>query len=274
MPDVEQVLCLGCGQGKKIHAKGLCRACYQTGRRKSDQEKPNDFPISPEAADETDELAFTPPDPLTRKQVDEVIIKGHAGGIPYAVGPVIAKKAKSERSALIREYLQSIAPDFRRKIIKHMMNMGYDQKEVIAAFYSDDALREHYIEPMRDPKGMFERDFKAVSKDIKDQKHRSVDIDTNTYIERLEMLFREAMDQAAHALSASTRSQGLAMAEKLTQQIAAMQGVVKVTVGQGYVPASAQPSSPDGADQTSIGDRDLVMPGEEDEEEDVYDDKY
>ena len=264
------VPCKKCGQKKKIQGLGLCIRCYFRKRRAVKagtvpdmqfEEPPDDLLPEPEPDTPLDEQIAAPNTaPMAQQEMDDLVARAASGAlISIPSGGQVSDPNNPKGLDQMVMYLTHRDHVVRRKVIKQMLDAGMDELSIKIVFTTEPALRDRWITPKRDPLLMFDRDFNSIEND-KRKARRNRASAQDAYLGEMQMLLRLSRELARDPKAPATvRNSALERIDKLAQQIAIMEGAIRVVPGQGVLPIDL-PSPPDPAD-----------PADDDEDDDPRD---
>ncbi len=265
---------------KDIYSRGMCQACYAKNRRDRiagrveegiaiPEEEIGDpleeyEELEPEAPEEGEDIAEyrLTMAPMSQRDVDRLISDASSGNIALSVptGDLSADVPKGLRD--MHAYLQQFGYEFRRQIIKQMLTLGMSQLQIMAAFTNQEELRQRWIDPVRNPLDMFKRDFAAVEKELTKKKRSRGRDALQTYIERLEISYRQSNALANDGkATAQVRNGAMQMAHKIARDIAILERAIRTVPGQGDIPTTGtDPDDEESGGEYSSASDELEIP--------------
>ena len=287
-----QNVCTACGK-RPARSKGLCQACNMKQRRgnetprqranRKEKEKnrrdtaaqhraaKGEFPTVPggEGGPSPEWQAPSGLPPLTGEQRDQILIRTATRG-PEPVDVSADPNKMTRGHYQLWAHVRSHDAIFRRDIIRRLQALGQDDLSIIATFIAEPSLCERWVDPLRNPKEVFRKDFLLLRK-LSKKRSRSSAVSLRDYIERLGLTLRMSFEVASDKdVPATVRKDMLILSGKLARDIALLEDAIKPIPGSGDVPAQSVYKNPDPVDEEGEGDvEDEEGEGDEEDEEET-----
>lgn len=185
--------------------------------------------------------------PMTPTEVDDLIARASAGDLAMVPDLQQPEGTVSEGANRLLDHLRSNWRVLRRKLIRRMLDSGLDDLEIVAAFAMEPDLRSRWVDNVKDPLSVLKRDLDTIRREKKSTR-RTREAALDAYMEEIRMLLRASRDIARDPkVPKQAKNDALNRIEKLSQQLAVMEGAVRVVPGQGVMPAASIGVSPPAA---------------------------